>query len=83
MASGIEWYQYPFYMAGLTTPVSRFLATTMTVSSLILFFKPAFAFTPRGDARPWALLNGSNYNATPVAWWVPGVVFGGVFALFF
>ena len=76
---GLGPLEYAMYAMGLTTPVSRFLAGFTVTESLVWMAKPSFAFDRLGKPISWAV---STNGGTWVPWFMPGLVVGGVMALF-
>lgn len=64
---------------GLTTPITRFVATAVVAGAGMLVLKPGFAFSG-GNARPWVLVDPNNKEGTLFPWYlVPAAAgfFGG------
>jgi hypothetical protein len=80
----LAWYEYPFYWTGLTTPGMRFLGVFTLANGIILFSKPQFAFTKRGEFKSWTPTS-TNINTnmnTYTPWWLPGLALGAASAIF-
>ena len=73
---GFEWYEYPFYVMGLDTPMARFLAAVTLVNGVILTTQPGFCFTGKGEMRPWKVSDKKSAHGTWVPWWAPSIVAG-------
>jgi hypothetical protein len=85
MTEGLSWYELPFAWTGLNTPALRFFAVFSVTNSYILFVKPEFAFTHRGEMKEWALLNANpdpRQRLTWIPWWLPSIALGTAAALF-
>lgn len=69
-------------MRGPNAPMYRALFNFTVVGGILYATKPAFAFEPNGQARPWKALDPNNKSATSLPWFMlpfGAAVIGGVF----
>jgi hypothetical protein len=69
-----------YSMAGLNSPITRFLGTAVVAGGLTLVFKPSFAFDSQGNAYPWRLVDPNAKQGTAIPWYfIPAAAgfFGG------
>lgn len=73
-------HELPFYYLGLTSPLTRCLFGIVVTSGVMIMVKPSFAFK-NGEMRSWNLIT-KRQGGTWIPWWLPGLVVGGVFAIY-
>lgn len=76
----LDFVQKTMAFMGLDTPALRFMAGFTLTSSVIMVAKPRISFDGDGNALSWKL---TNKEGTQLTWWMPGLVVGGVLAIFF
>lgn len=83
MAEIINDVQDYFNVVGLNHPATRFGLGFTLVTMGMEAAKPLFAYDAQGNRRPWVLFDPKNPSATAMPFLGPGVIAGGVLALFF
>ena len=78
----LSWPEWTFYQLGLTSPAKRFVAGFTMGNLVMLTVKPRISFDRDGEPKSFSL-SGRDRNTTTVPWWIPGILLGGSFAMFF
>lgn len=66
----------------MNSPVKRFVGTASIITLGMYFTKPAISFDQNGNARPAAFPNPNVPGATPLPFYLPGVLLGLFTAVF-
>ena len=79
---GIAKIESFFQAIGLDSSIKRFVGVTSVVSLLIWLAKPKISFDDNGNPKKAPFPNPNVRNATPIPWYLPGMLLGAFFSSF-